>query len=131
MQQVAPVQQQVATPLTVKKPLPASSVQSGAAKSGCPWQVEAGALKQWVKTAIEVPDSSENNQLYGFLTECFLDADGDKDGLVSVAEFDFLIEKAAKLPRRFGLAPNWSEMYRSVEQRQTGRMAMFNQLDTE
>merc|ERR1711972_1024174 len=84
-------------PVPAKGSGPTPSTRTGTAQSGCPWQFDAGAFKQWVKNAVEVPGSSENNQLYGFLTECFLDADGDKDGLVSVAEFDFLVEKAAKL----------------------------------
>jgi len=67
--------------------------------------------------------------LYGFLAECFLDADSDRDGLVSADEFDFLIERAASLPRRFGLAPSWVECYGDVNGRAAARKEMFRQMD--
>merc|ERR1712039_954898 len=94
-----------------------------------PWQVEKGAFKRWVRSAINYPSSSERRELYDFLCECFMDADSDKDGLVRAAEFDFLVEKAATLPRRFGLAPMWTEQYNDVAQRQAGRAQMFEQMD--
>merc|ERR1719181_249935 len=78
---------------------------------GCPWQSDKTAFKQFTKAAIENPNGKERKELYGFLAECFLDADGDRDGLVKESEFDYLIEKAAALPRRFGMAPSWTEMY--------------------
>lgn len=96
---------------------------------GCPWQTDKSAFKQFVKLAIEVPSSKERKELYGFLSECFLDADGDRDGLVGVDEFDFLIEKAASLPRRFGMAPSWVECYGDVAHRQQARGQMFAQMD--
>lgn len=96
---------------------------------GCPWQYDKTAFKQFVKTAIDVPASKERKELYGYLSECFLDADGDRDGLVGVDEFDFLIEKAATLPRRFGMAPSWAECYGDVAHRQQARMQMFTQMD--
>jgi len=96
-----------------------------------PWQVEKGAFKRWVRSAINYPSSSERRELYDFLCECFMDADSDKDGLVKAAEFDFLVEKAATLPRRFGLAPMWTEQYNDVAQRQQGRAQMFAQMDTD
>merc|ERR1712190_513665 len=70
-------------------------------------------------------------ELYDFLCECFMDADSKKDGLVKAAEFDFLVEKAATLPRRFGLAPMWTEQYNDIAQRQVGRAQMFATMDTD
>merc|ERR1712232_676420 len=96
-----------------------------------PWQVEKGAFKRWVRSAINYPSGSERRELYDFLCECFMDADSDKDGLVKAAEFDFLVEKAATLPRRFGLAPMWTEQYTDVAQRQAGRAQMFTQMDVD
>lgn len=78
---------------------------------------------------MEVPSSKERKELYGYLSECFLDSDGDRDGLVGMEEFDFLVEKAAVMPRRFGLAPNWVECYGDVAHRQQARQEMFNQMD--
>jgi Ca2+-binding EF-hand superfamily protein len=98
---------------------------------GCPWQSDKTAFKQFCKTAIEVPTSKERKELYGLLAECFLDADADRDGLVSADEFDFLVERAAALPRRFGLAPSWVEHYGTLEARQQARNEMFRQMDAD
>eukprot|EP00811_Abedinium_folium_P014062 NODE_2308_length_2240_cov_9.185991.p1 GENE.NODE_2308_length_2240_cov_9.185991~~NODE_2308_length_2240_cov_9.185991.p1 ORF type:complete len:570 (-),score=195.97 NODE_2308_length_2240_cov_9.185991:201-1910(-) len=97
----------------------------------CPWQVDKQAFKQWVTVAMEAPDSAEHKELYGFLTQCFMDADADRDGFVGASEFDFLVEKAAAIPRRFGLAPSWPEQYGDVEHRQTARREMFAKMDTD
>lgn len=96
---------------------------------GCPWQYDKTAFKEFVRAAIDVPTSKERKELYGYLSECFLDADGDRDGLVGPDEFDFLIEKAATLPRRFGMAPSWAECYGDVAHRQQARTQMFTQMD--
>jgi len=79
--------------------------------------------------AVNVPASKERKELYGFLAECFLDADGDRDGLIAPDEFDFLVENAAAMPRRFGLAPSWVECYGDVQHRQAARQQMFLQMD--
>jgi len=96
---------------------------------GCPWQYDKTAFKEFCKKAIDDPRSKERKELYGYLAECFLDADGDRDGLVGPDEFDFLIEKAATLPRRFGMAPSWAEIYGDVAHRQQARTQMFTQMD--
>jgi len=96
---------------------------------GCPWQYDKTAFKKWLKEAMDRPTSNERKELYGYLCECFLDADGDRDGLIAYEEFDFLVEKAAAMPRRFGLAPSWVECYGGVPQRQQARTEMFQQMD--
>jgi len=78
---------------------------------GCKWQYDKTAFKSWLQRALELGKGPERDELYGYLAECFLDADGDRDGLVSLREFNFLIEKAASMPRRFGLAPSTVEVY--------------------
>jgi Ca2+-binding EF-hand superfamily protein len=98
---------------------------------GCPWQSDKTEFKQWCKIAIQNPNGSERRELYGFLSECFLDADGDRDGVVGADEFDFLVEKAASLPRRFGLAPSWVEYYGTMENRLQARKQMFSQMDSD
>jgi len=98
---------------------------------GCPWQSDKTEFKQFCKMAIHNPSGKERKELYGFLSECFLDADGDRDGVVGADEFDFLVEKAASLPRRFGLAPSWVEYYGNMETRLRARKQMFDQMDTD
>merc|ERR1711870_140164 len=95
---------------------------------GCPWSSDKTEFKKWCKAAIDYPRGKERKELYGYLAECFLDADGDRDGKVGVDEFDFLIEKAASLPRRFGLAPTWQEEYGDVARRAAARKHMFGGL---
>jgi Ca2+-binding EF-hand superfamily protein len=100
--------------------------------AGCPWQVDKVSFKIFCSRAVNGSvNSPERRELYGFLAECFLDADSDRDGLVSVDEFDFLVERAASLPRRFGLAPSWVECYGDVAGRTAARKEMFQQMDAD
>lgn len=96
----------------------------------CPWATEAVAFKRWVTDAVS-QNGAERAELYNFLTECFKDADTDRDGFVNAEEFDFLVEKAAALPRRFGLAPSWKALYGDVVTRQSSRAKLFAKVDTE
>merc|ERR1719329_1044511 len=102
---------------------------SNGGNGGCPWQYDKTAFKGWIKTAMSIPHSRERKELYSFLAECFLDADSDRDGLVRAQEFDGLCESAVRIPRRFGLAPGWSEMYVDVAERQALREQMFRSMD--
>lgn len=98
---------------------------------GCKWQYDKTAFKSWLQRAMEGNKGPERDELYGYLAECFLDADGDRDGLVSLREFNFLIEKAASMPRRFGLAPSTVEVYGDNDEALSQvRQAMFAQMDT-
>jgi len=94
------------------------------------WQTAASAFAPWVRTAMEQPRSEERRELYTFLCDCFMDADADRDGFVNSEEFDFLCEKAAALPRRFGLAPSWRDLYSTVEGRQAARRELFKKVDS-
>jgi len=137
--QMQPVMMQQPAMGGVIKPMAAMTLQpakaTGAADTpwggGCPWQSDKTEFKQWCKMAITNPNGKERKELYGFLSECFLDADGDRDGEVGADEFDFLVEKAATLPRRFGLAPSSAEYYPSVQARIASRKQMFAQMDTD
>merc|ERR1719203_2744516 len=44
--------------------------------------------------------TDEYRELYHFLLQTFTEADSDFDGLVGPDRFDFMIERAASLPRR-------------------------------
>merc|ERR1712107_243622 len=88
------------------------------------------AFKVWCKDAV-VPGTKAQRELYGFLAMAFGDVDANKDGLISAAEFDLLLEKVAALPRRYGMAPSWEKEYGGDrKKRQAARKAMFDALDT-
>jgi Ca2+-binding EF-hand superfamily protein len=97
---------------------------------GSSWKRDKTSFKNFCLQAVNGSAACpERRELYSFLAECFLDADCDRDGRVGIDEFDFLIERAASLPRRFGLAPSWSECYGDVAQRAVARREMFHQMD--
>ena len=72
------------------------------------------------------PDRTE---MYFFLLKCFTDADVNRDGSVDPIEFDQMIEAAAAQPRKHGLSPLTSELYKTPEDRLKGRKAMFQKMD--
>jgi len=85
----------------------------------------------FAKNAVEKPEGVEKRQLYGFLANAFGDADGNKDGFITAAEFDHLCENVASLPRRFGLAPTWEKEYNGdLSKRVAARAAMFQAIDS-
>merc|ERR1712078_762042 len=61
----------------------------------------------WVKEASTQPNSKAKREFYGYLQMSFGDVDVDKDGKINAQEFDYLCEKVAAMPRRFGFAPSW------------------------
>merc|ERR1712079_751586 len=74
--------------------------------------------------------SGEYKQFYSFLLECFSESDEDRDGIVSFAEFDNMVEKAGAIPRMYGLAPLTTEMFATTEERITARRKHFEAMDT-
>jgi len=91
------------------------------------WRHDKDAFKAWTTAAVNDPTGSEARQMYGFLSIAFGDVDADKDGLITVREFDHLCEKVAALPRRYGMAPSWQKEYgNSLEGRTAARKTMFN-----
>lgn len=57
----------------------------------------------------------ERKELYDFLSECFVDPDGDLHGIVGADEFEFLMETAALLPRQCGLAVSCVEFHGNMQ----------------
>ena len=61
-----------------------------------------GSMDQFLafmEVATSNRDSLEFRELYTFLLDCFVQADQDCDGKVSLHEFDAMVEVAAELPR--------------------------------
>lgn len=95
------------------------------------WRHDKTAFLAFAKAAAEKPESAEKRQLYGFLANAFGDADGNKDGFITAAEFDHLCENVASLPRRFGLAPTWEKEYGGdLAKRVAARKALFDAIDS-
>ena len=82
----------------------------------------------FIKKAVN-KGTPEYRELYYFLLKCFVDADQDRDGAVKPEEFDAMIEIAADAPRRFGLAPSSSAMFKSDAARLAKRKEYFNSMD--
>merc|ERR1712241_882102 len=83
----------------------------------------------WIRLAINDRECGAYEELYQFLTSCFVRADMDLDGRVTMAHFDNLIEEAAELPRMYGYAPKSEAMYSSSPLRIAARQKQFKELD--
>ena len=66
-----------------------------------------------VEKAVTDQKSYSHSELYHSLLKLFVDADTNKDGLVSRASFSKLIDAAAAMPRAYGYAPTDAELYKS------------------
>jgi len=69
-------------------------------------------------------------ELFHTLLKMFVDADSNKDGLVSRENFCRLIDTAAAIPRLYGYAPLDSDLYKTTEEKDAARKRMFDAMDT-
>jgi len=76
----------------------------------------------WLDKAVSNPESGAYANLYNYLLTSFVEADEGAKGRISFAEFDKLIDIAAKTPRYFQLAPASSDP--------ATRKAMFEAMDS-
>merc|ERR1712183_178778 len=83
----------------------------------------------FIKGATSDLKSDAHAELYHCLLKMFVDADTNKDGLVSKASFSKLIDMAASIPRMYGYAPSDGELYRSEEDKDQARQLMFDSMD--
>merc|ERR1712142_1172639 len=83
----------------------------------------------FVKKAIQDKKSYSYKELYHSLLKIFVDADTNKDGLVSKASFSKLIDAAASMPRAYGYAPADSELYKTDADKDAARQKMFDSMD--
>lgn len=98
---------------------------------GDAWRHDKTAFKNLITNAARSADAPARRELYGYLSISFGDVDADKDGYINADEFDTLLEKVAGLPRRYGLAPTWTQEFGGdVAKRTASRRAIFDQLDT-
>jgi len=82
----------------------------------------------FVNSAVKDPSGLYANELNAYLNKCFVDNDSDYDGLVSYDGLNNLIHEAAIAPRRYGFAPSTRETYKSKEEYETARKALYDEL---
>merc|ERR1712029_984133 len=83
----------------------------------------------FVKKAVQDQKSYSHSEMYHSLLKMFVDADTNKDGLVSKSSFSKLIDAAASLPRAYGYAPEDSELYKTDAEKDAARQKMFDSMD--
>merc|ERR1712193_69853 len=83
----------------------------------------------FVKKAVQDQKSYSHSELYHSLLKLFVDADTNKDGLVSKASFSKLIDAAATMPRAYGYAPADEELYKTDAEKDAARQKMFDSMD--
>merc|ERR1712033_151646 len=83
----------------------------------------------FVKRAVSDKKSHSHSEMYHSLLKLFVDADTNKDGLVSRASFSKLIDAAAEMPRAYGYAPEDSALYKTEAEKDAARQKMFDSMD--
>merc|ERR1711931_162066 len=83
----------------------------------------------FVKKAVQDQKSYSHSELYHSLLKLFVDADTNKDGLVSKASFSKLIDAAATMPRAYGYAPADEELYKTDAEKDAARQKVFDSMD--
>merc|ERR1712165_670161 len=83
----------------------------------------------FVKKAVQDKKSHSHAEMYHSLLKLFVDADTNKDGLVSKASFSKLIDAAASMPRAYGYAPADEELYKTDAEKDAARQKMFDSMD--
>ena len=83
----------------------------------------------FVKKATTDKKSYSHSEMYHSLLKMFVDADTNKDGLVSRASFSNLIDEAAAMPRAYGYAPADSDLWKDQQEKDTQRQRMFDSMD--
>merc|ERR1712002_106505 len=85
----------------------------------------------FVKKAVQDKKSYSYSELYHSLLKIFVDADTNRDGLVSKASFSKLIDAAASMPRAYGYAraPADSDLYKTDADKDAARQKMFDSMD--
>ena len=104
----------VTTNLVVRSPA-ASITTYTTSKMSCPVNTFNKSKEDFiwfVKKAVTDKKSYSHTELYHSLLKLFVDADTNRDGLVSKASFSKLIDAAAAMPRAYGYAPEDSELYK-------------------
>jgi len=95
---------------------------------GCTSDVSKEEFLDFIKKAVN-KGTPEYTQLYFFLLKCFQKGDATRKGTVDPMAFDKMIEDAAAAPRRFGLAPKTSDLFKTDAARLAKRKEYFANMD--
>merc|ERR1712029_581827 len=83
----------------------------------------------FVKKAVQDKKSFSHSELYHSLLKLFVDADTNRDGLVSKGSFSKLIDEAATMPRAYRFAPADADLYKTEAEKDAARQKMFDSMD--
>merc|ERR1711887_204841 len=83
----------------------------------------------FIKRAVKDKKSDSYAELYHCLIKMFVDADTNKDGLVSRGSFSKLVDMAASIPRMYGYAPSDADLHKNEEEKEQARQKMFDSTD--
>merc|ERR1712215_665790 len=83
----------------------------------------------FIKTAMKDKKSDAYAELYHCLIKVFVEADTNKDGLVSRGSFSKLVDIAASIPRLYGYAPADSVLYKTEKEKEDARQKIFDSMD--
>ena len=75
----------------------------------------------FIDRAVANPGSYERSTFYNFILTNFVESDAENKGRITFDQFDILLDRAARVPRHFGLAPRESDP--------TKRKAMFEKME--
>merc|ERR1711889_38591 len=83
----------------------------------------------FVKKAVQDKKSFSHSELYHSVLKLFVDADTNRDGLVSKGSFSKLIDEAATMPRAYGFAPADADLYKTEAEKDAARQKMLDSMD--
>merc|ERR1712126_489204 len=114
----------------------AVSVHTQLSKMSCPVSTPVNTFNKskedfiwFFKKAVQDKKSYSHSEMYHSLLKIFVDADTNRDGLVSKASFSKLVDAAASMPRAYGYAPADSDLYKTGEEKDAARQKMFDSMD--
>merc|ERR1719447_550681 len=78
--------------------------------------------------AISNSSSSEAVELYWYMLEIFTEQDGDKDGIVKLAEFPSMMNQVLVIPQKHGLSvpaqDQFEALFKKYDPRNDGRLTV-------
>jgi len=84
--------------------------------------------KKFISAAISNSSSSEAVELYWYMLEIFTEQDGDKDGIVKLAEFPSMMNQVLVIPQKHGLSvpaqDQFEALFKKYDPRNDGRLTV-------